>query len=729
MSNLYTIKDHFKESQLYLNRTIAATVIVLALLALLISRLVVLQIYQHDFYKTLSLNNQVRINPITPPRGLIYDRKGVLLAENIPAFSLELTPERTADIDATLQDIRKIIPFTDAEERQFYKQLKYKRRNEAIPIRVKLTEEEVAKFSIEKYRFPGVEVVARLIRHYPLGLEVAHPLGYIGPISERDQKEIDANNYRGTYYIGKTGVEKFYENELHGKPGYQHIETDAKGRTIRVLSRIQPVPGANLYLSIDSQLQRAAIEIFKEYKGAIVVMDPNNGDILAMVSHPSFDPNLFTQGINVNTYRELQSSPTRPLFNRAIRGQYPPGSTIKPVIAVQALDIGTVTPSFKIFDPGFYQLNGVGRLYRCHIFHSKKRGHGTVDLDRAIIHSCDTYFFTVANKMGIGNLNDIFGRFGLGELSGIDMVGESKGTNPSVEWKKRVYHQPWWGGDTLNIGIGQGLLLTTPLQMATVASTLANRGERTVPRMVTAIDRELSGKPETLAPKTAENVGITDEEIWHRVIDAMYKVVHGGGTAGRISAGLQYTIAGKTGTAQVFNLKQNEKYEVSKVKEHLRDHSWFIGFAPVENPKVAIAVILENYDKTKPASVIARSVLDNYFYPKPIVDKTKAKAEAENASDKKPEQTTTGQPSATGASGTTGATTQTDRAAAEEDEEDEVGGAEEPDADEAGNQSEKPRRARERVEYREDQDETQQRSPRYTSDPYYEDSWDEYDDY
>lgn len=718
MPNLYTIKDHFKESQLYLNRTIAATVVVIILLGILIGRLVVLQIYQHDLYQTLSLNNQVRITPITPPRGLIYDRNGVLLAENIPAFSLELIPERNSNIDETLKAIREIIPFSDEEERKFYKQLKYKRRNEAIPIRVKLTEEEVAKFSIEKYRFPGVDVVARLIRHYPLGLEFAHALGYIGPISERDQREIDPANYRGTYYIGKTGVEKFYENELHGKPGYQHIETDAKGRPVRVLTRIQPIPGATLHLSIDSQLQRAAIEIFKEYKGSIVVMDPNNGDILAMVSHPSFDPNLFTQGIDVNTYHDLQSSPERPLFNRAIRGQYPPGSTIKPVVALQALDIGTVNPSFKIFDPGFYQLNGAGRLYRCHIYHSKKRGHGTVDLERAIVHSCDTYFFTVANKMGITNMHEIFAQFGLGELTGIDMVGEAKGINPSIEWRKRVYHQGWWSGDTLNIGIGQGMLLTTPLQVASFTATLATRGHRVVPRMVTAIDRDHTGKPEPLPLKEVDPVALQDDKHWDTVLEAMYKVVHGGGTATRITPGLKYTIAGKTGTAQVFNLKQNEKYEVSKVKKHLRDHSWFMGFAPADNPKVAIAVILENYDKTKPASVIARSVLDSYFYPKTTTDE---KPKEETATDKKPEQTTTSQTSTT------------------EDDEDEVGGAEEPDEEETSSHQHTEHSSHDGHEHAEHERSSQPRHSEHTEemhqrprpriqDQYEEDSWqDPYD--
>jgi penicillin-binding protein 2 len=628
LPNIYAIKDHFKESQLYLNRTITAMVTVFLLLIIIVGRLVFLQIYQHDLYKTLSLNNQVRIMPITPPRGLIFDRNGVLLAENIPAFSLELIPERTANIEETLKAIRTIIPYTDTEERQFYKQLKYKRKNEGIPIRIKLTEEDVAKFSVEKYRFPGVDIVARLIRHYPLGAEFAHALGYIGPINEKELTEIDHANYRGTYYIGKMGVEKFYETALHGKTGYQHIETDAKGRTVRVLNRIPPVPGANLYLSLDVRLQRAASNAFKEYKGAIVAIDPKTGGILAMVSHPSFDPNLFTQGIEATAYHALQSSPERPLFNRAIRGQYAPGSTIKPLVALQALDIGSITPQFRIFDPGWYQLNGTGRLYRDWIFFSKRHGHGTVDLEKAIIQSCDTYFFTIAHKIGIRNLHSIFTRFGLGKHTNIDMIGESSGLVPSSEWKRKVYNEAWYPGDTLNIGIGQGTMLATPLQMAYVAATLANRGKRMAPRMAFAIDTELTGKPTTLSPVELEAVNLKSAENWEIVLDAMQKVVHSpGGTAYRITPGLQYQIAGKTGTAQVFNLKQNEKYEVNKVKVHLRDHSWFIGFAPVEDPQIAIAVIIEHYDKTKPGSVISRTVLDSFFNSKSSAEPYKTELE------------------------------------------------------------------------------------------------------
>jgi penicillin-binding protein 2 len=615
LRNIHTLKDHFKESQLYLNRAVIAAVLVFIVLITLIIRLVYLQIFQHDVYKTLSLNNQVRIVPITPTRGLIFDRNGVLLAENMPAFSLELTPERTPHIDETLKIINDIMPLTDTERQHFYKQLKYKRRNESIPIRIKLSEEEVAKFSVEKHRIPGVDIVARLIRHYPFGESLAHALGYIGPISEKDLTQINTANYRGTYNIGKIGVEKFYEDVLHGTTGYQHIETDAKGRTIRVLNRIPPVSGKDLYLSLDNDLQSAATEALKDLKGAIVAIDPNNGEVLALVSNPAFDPNLFTQGIDVQTYTALQNSPDRPLFNRAIRGQYPPGSTVKPMVALQGLELGTVTPQFQIFDPGWYKLNGVGRMYRDWIYFARRHGHGTVDMEKAIAQSCDTYFFTLAHKLGVKHLHNIFTRFGLGKTTNIDTTGEASGLVPSADWKKRVYKDDWYPGDTLNIGIGQGMLLATPLQVAQFAAIIANRGQGFEPHFAMAIGVDETQTPIKQKPKAIPPIILKQDANWDIIIKGMQKVVQPGGTASSISHGLTYTVAGKTGTAQVFNLKQHEKYEVNKIKAYLRDHSWFIAFAPVEKPEIVLAVLVENkYKKT--GKEVARIVLDSYFHSK-----------------------------------------------------------------------------------------------------------------
>lgn len=633
MPNLYTIKDHLKESQLYLNRTVTALVCVLILIFILMIRLAYLQVYQHDLYTTLSLNNQVRIVPITPARGLIFDRNGVLVAENVPAFSLEITPERVIDINETLHSIEAILPITQGERQQFFKQLKYKRKNEGIPLRIKLSEEEVAKISVEKHRLPGVDIVARLIRYYPHGESFAHALGYIGPISEKDLKEIDQANYRGTYYIGKIGVEKFYESELHGKTGYQHIETDAKGRTVRILNRFAPVAGTDLHLSIDSELQKASYNALKDLKGAIVAIDPRNGEILALVSTPSFDPNLFTQGIDVTTFKSLQTSAERPLFNRAIRGQYPPGSTVKPMVALKGLELGIINSEFSIWDPGWYQLNGTGRLYRDLIYFSKRHGHGWVDVDKAIMQSCDTYFFMLAHKIGIDNMHDIYTRFGLGKSTNIDMSGEATGLAPSAAWKKRVYNEPWYAGDTLNIGIGQGTLLTTPLQMANVAAILSHRGVGFKPHLVKSIDVAHSGNLIEKPIEQITDVNLKSSAHWDLVIDAMQKVVHTpGGTAYRISQGLRYRMAGKTGTSQVFSLKQNEKYDAKRVKAHLRDHSWFIGFAPVEDPRIAIAVLIEN-KQTKAGADIARVVLDHFFKSKTRIETSDTEGEDESYPD------------------------------------------------------------------------------------------------
>lgn len=588
-------------------------VIVCLLLVVLISRLVFLQIFQHDLYKTLSENNQIRILPITPARGLIFDRHGTIIANNVPSFNLEITPEALLDnLKDTLDDLSKIISISDSERQRFLKQVKYKRKGEGIPIRINLTEEEIAKISLEKYRFNGIEVVPRLIRQYPLGEPLAHALGYIGPISEKDLEQIDSNQYRGTYYIGKTGLEKYYEKELHGNSGYQHIETDARGRTIRVLSRGNPISGMNLHLSLDSELQIKAYEALGEFKGSVVALDPNTGEILALVSKPSFDPNLFVQGIDATTYKELRNSPDRPMYNRAILGTYPPGSTIKPIIALLALDLGTITASAGMFDPGWFQLSPGGRLYRDMIFHSTHHGHGWVDLEKAIQCSCDVYFYSLAHKLGVDRLHDIFTRFGLGTKTGVDLPGEASGLAPSKQWKKRVRKEDWYPGDTINIGIGQGTLLATPIQLAQMAATLATRGNYYKPHLVnTKSSFHVEEETETVSPEF--QVNLSHPEHWNTIINAMQKVAQSpGGTAFRAIQGASYTIAGKTGTSQVFGIKQNEKYIVSKVKSHLRDHSWFIGFAPIDNPKIAIAVIVENkYSKT--GADVARAVLDHFF--------------------------------------------------------------------------------------------------------------------
>jgi penicillin-binding protein 2 len=611
LSNLYTLKDHFKDSYLYLKRTVSAAAIVIFIFLVLIGRLIFLQFSEHEWYASLSLNNQVRIVPIHPPRGLIFDRNGVCLADNAPAFSLELTPSRTPNLTDTLTALTILLHLTESEQRTFYKQLKLKHQHESVPIRVKLTEAEVASFIMEKHRFPGVEVVARLIRHYPLGEKAAHALGYIGPINEKELETLDLSNYRGTYHIGKTAIEKYYESELHGTMGFQHVETDARGRTLRVLKRTPPKPGKNLHLSIDSRLQEAAYDALGELSGVIIAIDPKTGEVLAMVSKPSFDPKLFTQGIDTVTYEALRTSPDRPLFNRAITGQYPPGSIVKPFVALKALELGIITPEFSIFDPGWYQLGGSGRLYRDWIYLSRKHGHGTVNLEKAIMQSCDTYFFTIAHRMGVHNIHAIYSQVGFGKTTGIDMAGEMSGLAPSAEWKQRTKKEAWYPGDTLNIGVGQGYMLVTPLQAAEAAAVLANKGQYFKTHIVQATSNT-GEAPMPIQPQPMPSITYSAAH-WDQVIKAMQKVVHTqGGTAHKISHGLTYTIAGKTGTAQVFNLKQTEKYEVNKLRVQLRDHSWFMGFAPVEEPQIAIVVLIENKYKTS-GSDITRIVLDHFF--------------------------------------------------------------------------------------------------------------------
>ncbi|MDB6095838.1 MAG: penicillin-binding protein [Francisellaceae bacterium] len=607
MPALFTLKDHFKESKLFLNRTLAAGIIIILLTLILIFRLVNLQIIHHEHFNTLSRNNQIRIVPLPPPRGLIFDRHGQLIAENIPAFSLEVITNRVLHINKTLEDLKTIINISEQEIQTFHRQRRYKNKNDSVPLKIKLTEEEVARFSIEKYRFPGIEIVARLIRHYIEPELYAHVLGYVGPLNEKELNQVDTTNYRGTYHIGKLGLEKYYEEILHGKVGFQHIETDAKGRLIRVIKKDSPQSGENLYLSIDTHLQKAAYKALGKEKGAVVIIDPNTGEVLALVSTPAYDPNSFVQGISYKEYRALQDSSERPLFNRAIRGQYPPASTVKPLVALKGLEQGVVNPQFEIFDPGWFQLNNEGRFYR----DSDRRGHGWTNLDKALMQSCDTYFWQLALKLGVNHLYDIYTRFGLGSLTGIDISHEAKGLVPSKEWKLALKKEAWYVGETLNIGIGQGDIMATPIQLAQVAATIAKRGKRFQPRLLLAKGHFDSPNLTSFPPKLLPSLEISDIH-WDVVINAMRKVIHTpGGTAYRISKDIKYEAAAKTGTAQVFSLKQNERYEAHKIKSHLLDHGLFIAFAPVNKPEVVISVVTEN--NSRASKEIARTVLDAFF--------------------------------------------------------------------------------------------------------------------
>lgn len=629
------IKNHYQEVRLTTRRSLIALVVMLVLVALLIIRLGFLQLARHDLYTTLSKKNWLDLVPIEPKRGLIYDRHGVLLAENIPIFSLDVLPYQLNNIPKTLADIAKIIPLSDADIAQFQKALKEHRRFDEIPLKLRLSENEVATFYENQYRFPGVLIRARLMRYYPSGDSFSHVVGYVGRISPDELQDIDAGNYSASNYIGKSGIEKYYEEDLHGTVGFQQAETDASGQVIRVLKQINPVPGKNIYLTIDSGLQKVAEDALGDFRGAIVAIQPSTGQILAMVSKPGFDPNLFVNGIDEADFKALQESPNRPLYNRAIRGLYPPASTIKPYIAIAGLNTGVITPEFTIFDPGFFQLKN-----SAHIFHDwRKHGHGTVDLDKAIMSSCDTYFFTLATKLGVVRIDSMLKQFGFGEETGVDLMDEIGGVLPSPEWKRKTSGTAWYPGDTLNMTVGQGFMQVTPLQMAEGISIIANRGKRVTPYLMLG-DQE-PGKPYIQEqPLQLDPVTLTDPSIWTDVINGMEDVARNPqGTAYSIFGKAPYTIAGKTGTAQVFSRKSADQdiSNLTALPENLYDHTLFVVFAPADNPQIAIAIIAENSGKGLAAEAhgpsvgIAKKMLDYYFLPPPTPTKVNVDNGTHNA--------------------------------------------------------------------------------------------------
>lgn len=610
MQRRITIKNHIQEIQLTTRRCIVAFIFMLILICLLITRLIYLQVAEHDTYTTLSKKNWLDIVPIEPTRGLIYDRNGILLAENVPVFSLDVFPYKINNIPQMLAEISKIIPLSDTEIAQFHKELKQHRRFDEIPLKLRLTENEVAQFYENQYRFPGALIKARLIRYYPLGSTFSHVLGYVGRINIEELSDIDSRNYSATNYIGKLAIEKFYEDELHGTVGYEQAENDASGQPVRVLSRTKPLPGKNLYLTIDSNLQIAAEQALAGNRGTIVAIQPATGQILALVSEPTYDPNVFVEGISADDFEALQKSPDRPLYNRAIRGLYPMASNIKPFIAIGGLDSGIANPNFYISDPGWYQLPNVSHRF----YDWKRRGHGRVNLAHAIASSCDTYFFDLGHKMGIKRIDDILTRFGFGQLTGIDVGEELPGVVASPSWKRRVKGAAWYEGDTINSAIGQGYMQTTPLQLASAVATIANRGERFAPHLLLS-EQQSGRKAELQKSARLDPVILQSKDTWDFVIKAMQAVVSPGGTAARFGTNLPYTVAGKTGTAQVYSIKKRNKNDEAEAQENLaenlRDHSLFIAFAPIDNPQIAIAVLVENNNKL--AVHVARRLLDYYF--------------------------------------------------------------------------------------------------------------------
>jgi penicillin-binding protein 2 len=609
-----TLKDHFLEYRLFSSRAIVLLLFCGLLLLVLFSRLLYLQVIEHEHFTTLSEDNRVKLRAIAPSRGLIYDRNGIILAENLPSYRLEITAEQVNDIPSTLAALEEIIHIREVDRSRFEKLLRRKPRFEAVPLRFHLSDEEVARFSVNRHRFPGVDIHAGLARHYPLGSLGVHALGYVGRIDEQALKTLDSSNYSGTTHVGKTGVEKSFENLLHGTVGLEHVETTAQGRVLRVLRRIPPVPGNNLYLTLDSRLQADVEKALTDHAGSAIALDPKTGDILAMASLPTYDPNPFVNGIEYADYTALRENDREPLFNRALRGQYPPGSTVKPFIGLAGLEQGITGHKSSTYCPGFYTLSGSSRKYR----DWKRTGHGTVRLDDAIAQSCDVYFYDLALSMGIDRIHDFLQRFGFGKQTGIDIQGELAGLLPSPGWKRARRGEPWFPGETIITGIGQGFFLTTPLQLATATAALANRGMRIKPNIIHSEQQVGDSTLQARQRQMDEAIAMNNPAHWDAIIDAMVHVVHGErGTARRIGLDSPYRIAGKTGTAQVFGLKEEEKYDAEAIAEKLRDHALFIAFAPVDDPQIVVAVVVENGGSgAAVAAPIARAIMDSYLLDK-----------------------------------------------------------------------------------------------------------------
>ncbi|WP_449430993.1 penicillin-binding protein 2 [Pseudomonas putida] len=607
MSQPIRLKDHEKDARLVRKRVVVGAVAVVLLICVLIARLYYLQIIQYDYHSTLSENNRVHVQPIPPTRGLVFDRNGVIIADNRPSFSLSMTRERAGNWQEVLDNIVEVLELTADDRALFEKRMRQGRRPfEPVPILFELSEEQIARVAVNQFRLPGVEVVAQLVRHYPQGAHFAHSVGYVGRINEKELKILDPVNYSGTHHIGKTGIERFYEDDLHGQVGYEEVETNARGRVLRVLKRTDPKPGKDIVLSLDIKLQEAAEAALGGRRGAVVALDPRTGEVLAMVSQPSFDPNLFVTGIGFKAYAELRDSIDRPLFNRVLRGLYPPGSTIKPAVAIAGLDSGVVNAGSRVFDPGYYQLPNYDHKYR----NWNRSGDGWVDLDTAIMRSNDTYFYDLAHKMGIDRLSSYMNKFGIGQKVALDMFEESSGLMPSREWKRATRRQAWFPGETLILGIGQGYMQATPLQLAQATALIANKGVWNRPHLAKTIE----GQP-PVDDNPIPNIVLRDKSDWAKVTHGMEQVMHNArGTARKAAAGAQYRIAGKSGTAQVVAIKQGEKYDRNKLQERHRDHALFVAFAPADDPRIVVSVMVENGESgSGVAAPVVRQIMDAWL--------------------------------------------------------------------------------------------------------------------
>ena len=601
------LKDHESEKRLVNKRLIACAALVMAISCALIGRMYFLQVTEFDYNSTVSENNRVHVLPIPPERGFIYDRNGVLLADNQPSFNMTITRERAGDTAKVLDSVFSILHLPEEDRAVFAKAMKQARHPfDPSTLLYELTEDQIALLAVNQFRLPGIDVEAQFVRHYPQGDHFAHSVGYVGRINEKEAKQLDATQYRGTQSIGKTGIERFYENELHGKVGFEEVETNAQGRVMRVLRHTDAVAGKNIVLSLDIKLQEAAEDALGDRRGSIIALDPKTGEVLAMVSKPSFDPNLFVTGISSKDYSGLRDSIDKPLFNRALRGLYAPGSTIKPEVAIAGLDSGVISASTRVFDPGYFQLPNVDHKYR----NWNHSGDGWVDLNAAIMRSNDTYFYDLASKLGIDRMHDYMAEFGLGQKVSLDMFEESSGLMPSREWKRSTRRQAWFPGETVILGIGQGYMQVTPLQLAQATALIANKGVWNRPHLAMTVD----GTP-PVDEHPIPNLVLRDPRDWDQVNHAMQLVMHDPrGIARAAAQGVQYRIAGKSGTAQVVAIKQGERYNRLKTAERNRDNALFVGFAPAEDPQIVISVMIENGEAGgRVAGPVVRKVMDAWL--------------------------------------------------------------------------------------------------------------------
>ncbi len=606
-------RDSHREQQQFRVRLGVLTGFVVVMFAILLARFVYLQVMQHAHYHTLAEANRISIVPATPGRGVITDRNGVELAYNYTAHTLEITPSKAGNVDNAINSLGEIVEISPRDRRRFRQLLEESKSFESLPIRSRLSDEEIARFAAHRYRFPGVEIKARLFRQYPQGELFSHVIGYIGRINQKELDKLDESgeiaNYRGTDYIGKMGLEQSYERALHGTTGVEQVEIDSAGRAVRLLSRTPPTSGSNLVLKMDAGLQALAFKAFGNRRGALVAMDPQTGGVLAFVSKPGFDPNLFVDGIDPQSWAELRNSPDRPMLNRALNGSYPPGSTFKPFMALAALTYGKRTPQSGISDPGYYWLGN--HQFRDDVV----GGHGWVDMYKSIVVSCDTYYYMLANDLGIDNIARFMSQIGFGSRSGIDLTGESTGTLPSREWKKKRFNKEWFLGETVSVAIGQGYNAYTPLQLASAVSTLANDGVMFKPHVVDYIENVATKVRTPVEPQPLRKLDWNPDHI--ATIKRAMVGVNKEGTSAAVFAGAPYTSGGKTGTSQVIAIKQGEKYIESRVQERFRDHALFIAYAPADKPRIAVALIVENAGfGAKSAAPIARQVLDYYLLGK-----------------------------------------------------------------------------------------------------------------